>query len=212
MGTRYGSFMKVLHRPDLFGWSVFDESRNIDFNGVLWVRPGGNVAFDPLPLSPHDEAHLAALGGARVVVISNSDHVRAALRVAQITGARVLGPRAERGAFPILCDDWLGEGDAPVEGLRVFELQGSKTPGELAFLLDGHTLVTGDLVRAQRGGRLSLLPDSKLTDVELAASSVKRLAAIPGLDAVLVGDGWPIFRGGGQALQELAESLGAPGS
>ena len=27
--------MKLLHRDDLYGWSVFDEERNIDFNSVL---------------------------------------------------------------------------------------------------------------------------------------------------------------------------------
>jgi hypothetical protein len=33
---------------------------------LLWVRPGGNVAIDPLPLSPHDRKHLDTLGGLRV--------------------------------------------------------------------------------------------------------------------------------------------------
>ena len=47
--------MKSLHRGDLHGWSVFDETRDVDFNSVLWVRPDGNVLFDPLPLSAHDE-------------------------------------------------------------------------------------------------------------------------------------------------------------
>ncbi len=57
--------MKKLHRPEFFGWSRFDEARNIDFHSLLWVRPGGNVLVDPLPLSPHDEAHLAALEARR---------------------------------------------------------------------------------------------------------------------------------------------------
>ena len=32
--------MKLLHRPDLFSWSAFDEGKNVDFNGTLWVREG----------------------------------------------------------------------------------------------------------------------------------------------------------------------------
>ena len=107
--------MKRLHRADLFGWSCFDESRNLDFHSVLWVHAGGNVAIDPLPLSPHDRAH--------------------------------------------------------------------------------------------EGGRLTTLPAPKLGDPARAAASVRRLAALPGIDAVLVGVGWPIFRGGGAALRELAERL-----
>ena len=39
--------MKQLHRKDLFGWSVFNPERNLDFNSVLYVREGGNVLVDP---------------------------------------------------------------------------------------------------------------------------------------------------------------------
>jgi len=199
--------MKTLHRPFLFGWSVFDEPRNVDFNSVLWTHEHGNVVIDPLPLSGHDEQHLRALGGARLIVVTNSDHVRDARRVAELTGARIAGPRAERDTFPIPCDDWIGEGDEPLPGLEVMELDGSKTPGELALLLSGHTLVTGDLVRAHQGGRLNLLPDAKLKDVARAVASVKRLAALPSVEAVLVGDGWPIFRDGKRALEELVSGV-----
>ena len=199
--------MKRMHRPDLFGWSVFDESRDLDFHSLLWVRPGGNVAIDPLPLSPHDRKHLDELGGVGLVVVTNSDHTRNAEWLARTYDARLAGPRAERDDFPLRCDLWLGDGDQPVPGLQAIALEGSKTPGELAFVLDGTTLVTGDLVRAHEGGRLTTLPAAKLRDAAAAARSVCRLAALPGIDAVLVGDGWPIFRGAGDALRELAEGL-----
>ncbi len=199
--------MKLLHRPDLYGWSRFDESRNIDFHSVLWKRPDGNVVFDPLPLTPHDEAHLRELGGASLCVITNSDHVRDAKRLAELTGARIAGPKAERDGFPIACDLWLGDGDEPVVGLSVIEFHGSKTPGELALVLNGDTLLTGDLVRAHRAGGLNLLPDSKLSDRAAAVDSVRRLLDLPDVKAVLTGDGWPVFRGGHRALRELCAAL-----
>ena len=74
--------MKALHRPDLYGWAGFDAARNVDFNGVLWVRPEGNVLIDPMPMIPHDRAHLAQLGGAAWIVITNSDHTREAQALA----------------------------------------------------------------------------------------------------------------------------------
>ena len=200
--------MKRMHRPDLFGWSVFDESRDLDFHSLLWVRPVGNVAIDPLPLSLHDRKHLDELGGVGLVVVTNSDHTRNAEWLARTYDARLAGPRAERDDFPLRCDLWLGDGDEPVPGLKAIALEGSKTPGEVALVLDGTTLVTGDLVRAHEGGRLTTLPAAKLRDAAAAARSVRRLAALPGIDAVLVGDGWPIFRGAGDALRELAASLG----
>src|SRR5690606_35386635 len=55
----YTGAMKLLYRPDLYAWSRFDEARNIDFHSVLWVREGGNVVIDPLPLSAHEQARLA---------------------------------------------------------------------------------------------------------------------------------------------------------
>lgn len=196
--------MKSLHRPDLYSWSTFDESRNVDFHGLLWTRPTGNVLVDPLPLSAHDQAHLDALGGAAHIVITNSDHTRAAEALRDRYGARLYGPAAERDSFPFACDVWLGDGDEVVPGLVALALDGSKTPGELALVLDGTTLITGDLVRAHRAGALMMLPDAKLKDRAAAVASVRRLAELPGIQAVLVGDGWQVFRDGGALLRALA--------
>ncbi|TDJ53750.1 MAG: MBL fold metallo-hydrolase [Gemmatimonadetes bacterium] len=194
--------MKRLHRDDLYGWSVFDERLNIDFHSVVWVRPGGNVVIDPLPLSDHDRAHLEQLGSVDTIVITNSDHVRASKPLAEATGARILGPADERVQFE--CDGWLSDGDVVVPGLTVMTLYGSKTPGELALLLEETTLITGDLIRAHEAGSLCLLPDPKLSDKQQAIASLRRLTELPRIEAVLPGDGWPVFRGGAQALADLA--------
>jgi hypothetical protein len=202
------SGVKRLHRSDLWGWSRFDEERDLDFHSVLWVRDGGNVAVDPLPLGAHDRAHLERLGGLRTIVVTNSDHVRDAAALADVTGAEIVGPVGEREGFPIRCHRWIGDSEDVVPDLVALALEGSKTPGELALLLGGTTLITGDLVRAPRAGGLDRLPDAKLRDRAAAAISLRRLAALPDIEAVLVGDGWPVFRGGGLALLELTGSLG----
>lgn len=201
--------MKRLHRSDLFGWSQFNEDRNIDFHSVLWVRPQGNVMIDPLPLSSHDEAHLSELGGVAIIVVTNSDHVRDAQAIADAHGAEIWGPAGERESFPLDCVRWLADGDEVVPGLEVLALDGSKTPGELALVLEGSTVITGDLVRAHEGGRLCLLPDAKLSDRDAALVSLRRLAGRPDVDAVLPGDGWPVFRDGGRRLRELVSAMGS---
>ena len=201
--------MKRLHRDDLFGWSIFDESRNIDFHGVAWVRRDGNVLVDPVPMSEHDEAHLRSIGGVATIILTNSDHVRDAPALAERFGARIVGPGGERTRFPIPCDGWLDQDDVVVPGLVAHVLSGSKTPGEIALTLEGTTLVTGDLIRAHEGGRLCLLPDAKLADPAEARASARRLAALPGIEAVLVGDGWPVFRHGAEALRELVATFDA---
>jgi glyoxylase-like metal-dependent hydrolase (beta-lactamase superfamily II) len=199
--------MKSLHRPDLYSWSSFDTERNVDFNSIAWIRPDGNILIDPMPISDHDLAHLNSLGGAAWIIITNSDHVRATADLAKIMAAKIAGPAAEQDNFPIGCDRWLSDGEEIVPGLKVIELNGSKTPGELALLLEGSTLITGDLVRAHKAGSLMILPDAKLKNRQEAVASVCSLAAINGIEAVLVGDGFSVFREGGILLKELAVSL-----
>lgn len=201
--------MKRLHRPDLFTWSAYQEQHRIDFNSFLWVREGGNVLVDPLPLGRDDAKHLAELGGAAFILLTNSSHVRGAREIAAATGARLLAPCAEREAFPVPCERWLAEGEEPFPGLRVHELEGSKTPGELALVL-GTTALFGDLVRAHAADALMFLPEAKLRDARRAVESVRRVRALhPGVQHVLVGDGWCAFRHGGELLDELLGARGA---
>lgn len=198
--------VKQLHRKDLFGWSVFDEHRNLDFHGTAWIREGGNVLVDPVPMNDHDLTHLKQLGGAAWIVITNSDHARAADALAGKLWAKLAGPQAEQKTLGIVCDRWLADGDEVVPDMRVVELAGSKTPGELALVLAPDTLICGDLVRGHRGGRLNMLPDAKLADKREALASVRRLAEVDGIEAVLVGDGWPVFRDGRARLLELLDA------
>jgi hypothetical protein len=196
--------MKHLHRPDLFSWSVYDEKQGVDFNGLLWKRDDGNVLVDPVALAEADLRHLAALGGAAAIVLTNSSHVRAAPELAARTGATILGPAGERGSFPVVCERWLADGDEPFPGLRIRELHGSKTDCELALVLDDRTAIFGDLVRAHHAGALMLLRREKLKDPRRAVESVRRLRALhPDIEHLLVGDGWCAFHDGGTLLDAL---------
>ena len=77
----------------------------------------------------------------------------------------------------------------------------------MAFVVEGETLITGDLIRAHSGGTLCILPEGKLQDLDEAIDSVKKLAGIEGIKAILPGDGWPIFRDGETVLSELVASI-----
>ncbi len=199
--------MKQLHKPEFFGWSAFQEAQNIDFHSFLWRRDKGNILFDPLPMSGHDRQHLESLGGAEYIIVTNSDHIRDAVNLAAHFSAQIWGPVGENNNFPIPCSHWLKQGDKKIPGLEVFEMDGSKTAGELAVIINETTLVTGDLIRSHEGGRLCLLPDMKLKNKNLAIQSVKQFASRSKIDAVLTGDGWPVFRDGAKILDELFASL-----
>lgn len=199
--------MKQLHRKDLFGWSEFNEERNLDFHSLAWIRELGNILIDPLPLSNHDRKHLENLGGAGIIVITNSDHIRDAEHIAQETGAEIYGPAGERETFPVSCARWISDNEEIVPGLIAYQVNGSKTPGELALVLEKTTLITGDLIRCHVGGELCLLPDAKIKDRSEAVQSVARIADLPDIETVLPGDGWPIFNQGGKALERMLNSL-----
>ena len=140
-------------------------------------------------------------------MVTNSDHVRDSIRLAENTGAQLVGPSQEANNFPVECTRLLTDGDEVVPGMSVLELEGSKTPGELALLLEGSTLITGDLIRAHEGGALCLLPEEKLSNKRKAIASLQRLTLLPELEAVLPGDGWPVFRDAKLLLQELLMKL-----
>ena len=198
--------MKVLHRPDLFAWSVFDEDRNLDFHSVAWVRDGRITLIDPLPLTAHDREHLNSLGAVERILVSNSDHLRATPELAAAFGAEVHGPSAEQGRLAV--SRWLAAGDQPVPGLSVVSFDGSKTPGELAFVLEESTLITGDLIRCHLGGSLQLLPTPKLSDPVAAQRSVAAFVeGHPAIDAVIPCDGWPIFAGAQAALRSMVSAF-----
>jgi Metallo-beta-lactamase superfamily len=199
--------MKQLHRKDLYCWSEFNSERNLDFHSVLWVRAEGNVLIDPLPLSAHDQNHLRLLGGAKFIVVTNSDHCRDAFHIAKITGAMIYAPVGEQGNFPVACEHWLYDKEEIVPGLVAYQLNGSKTSGELALVLEDSTLITGDLIRGHIAGELCMLPDAKLADSAQAKQSVQQLADLSEIKTVLVGDGWHVFNHGGSALKALARSL-----
>ena len=199
--------MKRAHRSDLFGWSRFDEGRDIDFHSWAWLRSAGAVVVDPLPISDHDREQLGAVSH---VIVTNSDHLRAARRLAASSGAVLCGPLAERESLDLgPTARWVDDGEVIVPGLRALALEGSKTPGELALVLEEQSLITGDLIRSHAGGALHLLPDPKLSNRTAALRSLDRLCAIETVEAVLVGDGWPVFCDGRDRLLELrARELG----
>jgi len=84
--------MKQLHKAHFWGWSLFNAERNLDFHSVFWSRPAGNIVIDPLPLSDHDAAHIERLGGVSDIIVTNSDHSRAAEQLRARTSARLWGP------------------------------------------------------------------------------------------------------------------------
>ncbi len=201
--------MKELPQENIYCWSEFNKEHQLDFHSFLLYLIEGNILVDPLPFAPEDERSLRDLGPVAWIIVTNSDHLRDAENISKSLGVPIYAPAGEESDFPCRVVRWLKDGDYVAPELQIFALEGSKTDGELAILFEEKTLITGDLIRSHEEGKLTLLPDEKLKDKAKAIASVKRLADLPKLETIVVGDGWPILEDAKARLQDLVKSLEA---
>ncbi|HTA40678.1 MAG TPA: cupin domain-containing protein [Candidatus Acidoferrales bacterium] len=200
--------MQALALPGFHTWSQWQPDRGMFFSSFLWVREGGNVAFDPLPLTEDDAQAIEGLGGVSTILLTNRDHERGAAAMRERFGARIFSSRLEAELFELKVDGVFDRVALP--GLRAIPLEGAKTPGEVAFLTDDLTVaIAGDAILGTPAGALSFLPDAKLGDPLALALSLRRLWT-PRLRTLLLGDGASLYAGAEDALAALIEARGGP--
>ncbi len=186
---------------------MFDEEKQFDFNGHLWVRTEGNVLIDPVPMGPGDRDQLEALGGAKLIVLTNRDHDREAVGFRELTGAQLVAHEADAPLFDFPIDRTVTNGEEIVPDLRVLHLEHGKSPGEMALIWrGGQVAFVGDFVWGSPAGALSLGAPPKVSDHARALLQLRKLLAIRGLDALLLGDGHSLHSGAREALLALLES------
>lgn len=196
--------MKRLIFDDIYSWSVFSEMRQIDFNGHLWTRPEGNVLIDPVPMIDSDLNQFDELGGASLIVLTNSDHEREAEFFRKRTGAHIVIHEADADALEVAADRQITDGEEIVSGLQAIHLRFGKSPGEIAlYFPEKRAVLSGDLVVGEPIGSLTLLADEKLENPSSAALELRKILALS-FDAILVGDGHSILQ---DARQRLTECL-----
>ncbi len=204
--------MKKTSIDGLHYWGRLQADRQIDFNGFFWARPEGGVLFDPMELSAEERGLLENLGGAKRVIITNFDHLRATAELKSELGLEVWAPAAERERFgeaaAVIDHEYTAEGGLPAElGIEAFELHGGKSEVEMALYLGPlQAILFGDVVRSHESGALRLLPDPKVSD---RAALVRDLRALGTLEvrAILLGDGDSQFYRADQAFAEFLQGL-----
>ncbi len=200
--------------PGVSYWSRYQADRGIDFSGFHWQREGGGVLVDPMEMSEFEAAALRERGGARWILLSNFDHLRATAQLKRACDAKVAAPAGERERFgpgAELVDTWFeSQADLPEdlrESVDIHVLRGGKSAIEAAFFLRGpDALLFGDLVRSHVSGALCLLPEPKIADRAAVIESLRPLRDVPAR-AILLGDGDCLFRGAREALGELLDGL-----
>jgi glyoxylase-like metal-dependent hydrolase (beta-lactamase superfamily II) len=192
---------------DVLTWSWFSEPHGYNFNGLLIPDPDGNICIDPV--EPDDEVlHELARRGVSRILLTNRNHVRAANKVRERTGARCyIHPEDASHAKGqgALIDGEIHDGER-IGALTVKSVSG-KSPGEVALLWpDRRTLIVGDAVVGSPPGNLSLLHDRVMDDPARLRRSVEQLLALD-FDTILVGDGISIVGDAKQRLRKLVDSF-----
>ncbi len=194
--------------PGILTWPWFSERFGYDFNGWLVRHEGGNVCIDPVDMSDVVLDAIAREGVGRIA-LTNRNHFRAAARVRERTGAPVAVHPADAGfvrdkGVPV--DEELAPGGR-VGPLAVVAADG-KSPGEVALHWpERRILFVGDACVGNPPGRCALLPEAVMDDPARLRESLRRIAAEVDFDALLVGDGTPILRGGRKALRALVATF-----
>lgn len=194
---------------DILSWSWFSEPHGYNFNGLLIPDAAGNICVDPV--EPGDEVlNELARRGVSQIVLTNRNHVRAANRVRERTGARTLihpadAARAlEQGA---VLDGELRAG-AQVGPLTIVGAPG-KSPGEVVLLWpERKILIVGDAIIGNPPGKCGLLRASVIDDLSRLQASVRELIELD-FDTLLVGDGVSFTHGAKALLGELVATFPA---
>ena len=193
--------------PGVFSWSWFSEPHGYDFHGTLLLNAEGNLCVDPVDPAEEVLDRLAKEGVAQIL-ITNRNHTRAANRVRERTGARVVihpadAAYAREQGTAIDAELEVGEHAGPFTVVGV----PGKSPGEIAFHDPARKLlVVGDAVIGNPPGQLSLLPERVLDEPARLRASVRSLLELD-FDALMLGDGVAIRGGARERLRELVASF-----
>jgi len=198
--------MKMI-REDIYTWSVFNEEKQLDFNGLYLRTSHRALLIDPPPMSEADRQQVDSLGKPQGIYLTNKHHTRASAEHRDHWGIPLHVHESELPLMEIPADSTFSDGELIDEELEVVRILDAKTPGECAFYWKKNgVLIVGDALIGKPPGALSLLPDEKFKDPEAFRRGLSVLRGFE-FQKLLVGDGDSIFSNAKQALEEFLHRL-----
>jgi glyoxylase-like metal-dependent hydrolase (beta-lactamase superfamily II) len=184
------------------GWSIFQEDKQLDFNGLHLQLPDGCALVDPPALDEEQAARIEALGKPTTILVTNRNHLRAGPALRERFGARLLVPALDAGGIDAEVDGTFADGDVLLGGLRAILLPDLKSPGETAlYWEERRILILGDALIGAPAGSLRFLPPAKVPHPAVARAGLQERLGGLAVDALLLGDGASISPGGGAVLK-----------
>lgn len=188
--------------PGIWTWSVFNDEKQINFNGWYVSRTSEPIIVDPPRMSGENIDFIRSHGRPVAVILTNKHHTRESAAVCDLFDAPIWVHEKDRSLMELETQRTYKDDENLPGGLRVITLENSKTPGESALLVSGEpsALIIGDAMIGKPKGGLSMLPDEKFKDPQAARAGLGKLLDVE-FDALLLGDGESILSGAKQKLK-----------
>ncbi len=191
---------------DLAIWHAYDPAVRAELYATCLTTPDGMYLVDPILLQKRALAQL--IGSSRVagIIVTNSNHHRAAVQFAQQLEVPIF---ADRETFP---NDQPGslrttpDGEEICEGLHVIGIEGAP-PGEIVlhYTKNGGTLIVGDALINFEPHGFTFLPSKYCSNQKQMRRSLQKLLDNKA-ERILFAHGAPILTGASEQLQHLLDS------
>jgi glyoxylase-like metal-dependent hydrolase (beta-lactamase superfamily II) len=187
----------------LWVWQIYDSAAKCDLFSTA-IRIGDRLFLvDPVALTAAALKELTALGAICSIIVTNTNHARAAKAFWQKYGAAVLASAVTASEISELEPIALSAGDRIGGAIEVLAIEGAAR-GEIAlrFADDGGTAIVGDALINFEPHAFALLPAKYCCDQEQMRGSLRQLLVQP-FERLLFAHGTPIMSDAQRRLEAL---------
>jgi len=159
----------------IYYWSVYEPSVKCEIGCAAFKLNGGLVVIDPVPLAESAWKELTADAPLRAILLTNGNHVRAAVELRkQYPVPVVTAPDTRRDIAELKPDAYLFPNEL-LYGIAAIPIPGA-TPGETAFFVPPGVMVLGDaIINTNLEVGLEFLPDKYCADSDQSRASLRKL-------------------------------------
>jgi glyoxylase-like metal-dependent hydrolase (beta-lactamase superfamily II) len=186
----------------LFIWQAFDPKVKADLFSTALLTPAGLLLVDPIQLAQEPLSELEQTGRIAGVIVTSSNHIRAAAEFARRFSVSTFAHRDSAIADSVTVD----VNDKILDFVDVIAIDGA-APGEIAlhYPSDKGTLIVGDALINLEPNRFSLLPKKYCSNQKEMRRSLRQLLSYRA-ERILFAHGTPILAGAHARLQQLLDA------
>lgn len=186
-------------------WHAYDPAVKAELYSTSLLTAHGRYFVDPILLQNEALDELTSSGNVRGIIVTNSNHHRAATQFAQHFPIPIFAHFETFSAEQPRQLKQVVDGDEICDGLRVMGIDGA-VPGEIVlhYALDGGTLIVGDALINFEPYGFAFLPTKYCSNQREMRRSLRKLLDYEG-DRILFAHGTPILSRASERLRDLLD-------